>query len=489
MYRFEQHLNTLFKVTHCSNFNTSIQALMLIQQLGVSHQQSSDRFYRALYESLLDPRLITSSKQAMFLNLLFKAMRSDNSSERVLAFTKRLLQIASLHQPPFICGILYLVHELRKSSASLRTLLDRPEEHVAEAEEVFHDAPDEADIAVGTAGGPNDLQDEKQKVILPVYDGRKRDPQHSHADKSCLWELVSCASQTLADQRSLMAMQVPFLAHFHPSVSLYASSVMSDDSPPNKPDLSLHTLIHFLDRFVYRNARSASAGPKGNSIMQPLAGGDASHLLASARYTSRGQRPVNSDAFIRLESRDVAADEAFFHDYFNRIGKANAVVQRTGTVIGRDAGTAAEDDDNESDIWKALVKSRPELEDDEQSDIDIDMELEMEELLSDPEGDSLVSDGKHAHGAPDEDMSEAGGDIDADLDLESEAEAFVASDTDLPSDIDRTLRDELESTGSPHATAPAGKLSIKKRRKLKHLPTFASADSYAAMLSIDNSDS
>ena len=61
----EKHLDTLFRITHSSNFNTSVQALILIQQLASSKHLAVDRFYRTLYESLLDPRLITSSKQAL----------------------------------------------------------------------------------------------------------------------------------------------------------------------------------------------------------------------------------------------------------------------------------------------------------------------------------------------------------------------------------------------------------------------------------------
>jgi ribosome biogenesis protein MAK21 len=35
---------------------------MLIQQLTVSNQVSGDRFYRTLYESLLDPRVATCGR-------------------------------------------------------------------------------------------------------------------------------------------------------------------------------------------------------------------------------------------------------------------------------------------------------------------------------------------------------------------------------------------------------------------------------------------
>ena len=246
---------------------------------------------------------------------------------------------------------------------------------------------------------------------------------------------------------------------------------MTHDSLPSKPDLSLHTLIHFLDRFVYRNARSTAAGPRGMSIMQPLAGGDATLFLASARYSSRGKAPVNSEAFLRRGVKDVAADEAFFHDYFSRLGKANAAVKRKRVARGHDPATRSDDEDKERDIWKALVMSRPELEGDEQSD----GEMDLEDVFSGSEAESLPLDN---------DGEKTG----TDLDLESDDEVFVASDTELPLDVDRTLRDGLLVRQMPQATAAHGNPPVKKRRRLKHLPTFASADSYAAMLSSDNED-
>lgn len=168
---------------------------MLIQQLSFLHQTSIDRFYRNLYESLLDPRLLTSSKQAMYLNLLFKSLKSDTNMQRVTAFIKRLLQVVTLHEPPFVCGVLYLIQELKTSSANLKALLDQPEEQGAEHGEVFRDVPDavdKAELARASASThlENKSQDRNQQRKLPVYDGRKRDPEYSHAERSCLWELV-----------------------------------------------------------------------------------------------------------------------------------------------------------------------------------------------------------------------------------------------------------------------------------------------------------
>lgn len=192
--RFEKHLDTLFRVTHSSNFNTGVQALMLIQQLTSSHLSLRDRFYRTLYESLLDPRLLNSSKQTLYLNVLFKALRSDLSIKRVKAFAKRLLQVVAMHQAPFVIGALYLLRELEGVFPSLKSLVDEPEADDSDEAENFQDVQDETD---GNATPQNEANRNpagvqvKTKMPSSRYDPRKRDPQFSNAENSCLWELVS----------------------------------------------------------------------------------------------------------------------------------------------------------------------------------------------------------------------------------------------------------------------------------------------------------
>lgn len=160
----EHHLDTLFKIAHSTNLNTAIQALLLIQHLASAKNLATDRFYRTLYESLLDPRLVTSSKQALYLNLLLRALKNDVDVRRAKAFAKRMLQIAGLHQPPFICGLLYVIASLRQTFPDLSTLVNEPETSVFDDDE------------------------SKQRG---TYDGRKRNPEHSNAQRSCLWEMVS----------------------------------------------------------------------------------------------------------------------------------------------------------------------------------------------------------------------------------------------------------------------------------------------------------
>lgn len=448
----EKHMDTLFRITHSSNFNTSIQALMLIEQLSTTKHLAVDRFYRTLYESLLDPRLINSSKHALYLNLLYRALRSDLNIKRVKAFVKRMLQVVTLHQPPFICGVIYLIRELEDTFPSLKTLFNEPEVDEEDEEEIFHDVPED----------PSQVLDSSQtlqpKKASDSYDGRKRDPEHSNADKSCLWE------------------SIPFQAHFHPSVSLFASRLLNEEKMPPKPDLTSHTLTHFLDRFVYRNAKAAASGPRGSSIMQPLSGGESRSILLSNRSTQNGQHPVNTEAFWRKKVEDVAVDEIFFHKYFSQIGKGRQVSSKKKP---EKTGEGSEDDEeeDEDEIWQALVDSRPEVEGGSDDDSDLEMlDLDDSDAESDAEGED-AEDGEEGVIFNDSEDSVSAMD---------DGEALFDSEDDAPAEVDELFEKELE-TGQGSEGKPK-ESSRDRRKKMKNLPTFASVEDYADMLDNDEDE-
>ncbi|KAI9722336.1 MAG: hypothetical protein M1812_001808 [Candelaria pacifica] len=456
---FQNHMDTLFRITHSANFNTSVQALILIQQLSGNKQVSTDRYYRTLYESLLDPRLLNSSKQPMYLNLVFKSLKSDLNVKRVKAFIKRLLQIVTLHQPPFICGVLYLVKELEGLFPGLKTLINDPEQKDNEDEEAFVDAPDEMGQSLQNPPKANDAQSSHPHNPIH-YDARKRDPEHSNAERSCLWEII------------------PLLAHFHPSVVLFASSLMHQGSMPAKPDLSLHTLIHFLDRFVYRNAKSNAGGPRGSSIMQPLTGGDSRGLLLSTRQSGKLRPSVNSEVFWSKKSEDVAPDEVFFHNYFNQVGKGKSVIQKKRLEKTSESIEDTGEAEDEDEIWKALVESRPELEGSDEGDSNI----EMEDLDSNDEFSKLDRTGIPEEVSEQGDATDQGSDDSLGIDP-SDDDAILGSDDEVPFDLEKSFMNELETqVGTPKPDPREDSISMKKRRKLKHLPTFASVDDYAEML-------
>jgi len=518
----EKHLDTMYRITHSANFNTSIQALLLIQQISTAHHISTDRFMRTLYESLLDPRLIRSSKQTMYLNLLYRALKSDVSVRRIKAFIKRLLQVITLHDPAFVCGVLYLIVELQNIFPGVKAMLDQPETQDDDDEEVFADAPDPSDVVTTQENTTTTTHPSRLSNLEPLplstpsttYDGRKRDPEHSNADRTCLWDLSTWSH------------------HYHPSVTVFASHLLSSSAPfskhtktkpapaPPKPDPSTHTLIHFLDRFVYRNPKQrADANLRGSSLMQPaLASTNTTDSLVRGLSSAGsgkngatvGAAPLNTEQFWARRVEDVAPDQVFFHKYFAEVGpRRNARAEKKKDKKkeeeedGDEDGVDGLDEDEkriggEDEIWRALVGSNQELEDgadvDDEDDEDDDDVLEMDE-----DSDDLLSfdgDGDAESGEDNENGVDIEGLGDVDFEnglLDGEDQLQIVGDFDSddePKSLFPEEENEKPRKGKkklPGKDEPdlESKRSKRRKRTLKSLPMFADVAEYEKMLGDD----
>lgn len=431
-------MDTLFKIAHSANFNTGIQALLLIQHLSSARNLGTDRFYRTLYESLLDPRLVSSSKQALYLNLLLRALKNDIDVRRVKAFAKRILQISHLHQPPFVCGLLYVVAHLRETFPDLATLIEEPETSV------FDDEP---------AGQ------------RPAYDGRKRDPEYSNAQRSCLWEVVSHSSGLTWSPRPGLTFyrQLPVQAHYHPSVSVFALALIDKERKVQKPDLDSHSLIRFLDKFVYKSPK-ASDSARGVSIMQPLkATKDAGDIWLGRGGAGSGTTSVNSSTFWNKNSEEVAAEDVFFHTYFQHAAKEPKKVGKMTTEGGED------DEGEEDEIWKALVSSRPDVDGGDDASEGFD-DLDEEEMASDDDDDEALVD------IEDDSDDELGG-----VDIEGSDEDDV-EDQDGDESTDMVAVDEDGDDSEVDEKKKEKERRKSRRKELKALPMFASVDDYEKLL-------
>lgn len=453
---FDDRLDTLFRITHSSNFNTSIQALMLIQQVTAVRMDAQDRFYRVLYESLLDPRLLTSSKHALYLNLLYKSLKGDVNADRVQSFAKRLLQISANNPPPFACGVLYLVHELKRTFPSLNDMIVGLAHDQSDDEETFRDAEDGANAR----SDPPSISQKTSSLIskgVPrsKYDPHKRDPVYAAAKDAPLWELH------------------PMLQHYHPSVGLFSQKLISREQMPPIPDLQQNTLIHFLDRFAFKNPKASHAETaKGISVMQPMAAArDGAVLVTAFSGASRAEKPVYMDAFRQQESSQVAPDEAFFHQYFNSVDITKDNVKQRKEKKDRRRGKAYDSDDGsqEDEIWQALVDSKTEIEgDDDAVDLDSDgTNEELELAIDDSKPSDMEMEDPDAAGSEQENTDLGLDDQDSDL--------FSSESSDLEdSQDDRMLQNRQGSEARR-----------RDKRKLRGLPTFADAAEYATMLKND----
>lgn len=302
--RFSEQINMLFRVVHITPFNTSLQALMLLFQVMDSRQSISDRYYQALYAKLLDSHLRLSSKQAMFLNVIYKSLKVDPSLKRLKAFVKRLLQVCSTQQPSFVCGVLYLLSEVGKIKPGMKGLVSQHED--LDEDEHFTDVVDTTEDAADCPAASSDVVKEtgddirtsppahghifiKNASRTQGYQANARNPLYSGAEDSCLWEVIKLTN------------------HYHPSVSRFAECLLQGDNITYDGDPLLDfTLMRFLDRFVYKNPKK-KAQEHGGSLMQPKS-------VSQRNF----EQPVNSAAFLNKREENVREDEVFFYRYFKR---------------------------------------------------------------------------------------------------------------------------------------------------------------------------
>ncbi|XP_068730456.1 CCAAT/enhancer-binding protein zeta-like [Montipora capricornis] len=374
--QYNEQINTLFRTVHIGFFSTSVQALMLLFQVMESRQSVSDRFYQALYAKLLDPTLKASSKQALFLNVLYKSLKADPSLHRVKAFVKRVLQICSFQQPAFTCGVLFLISELTKLKPGIRSLIEQPEDD--DDEEHFVDAPSDEDNysdknnnatsdhkQQGNHTDTTEIAQKEHKLNQTgpnrLYKPQQRNPLYSGAENSCSWELNRLCR------------------HYHPSVVVFATTLMKGDFIEYNGDpLQDFTLMRFLDRFVYKNPKQKERD-HGGSLMQPK--------TLSSRLA---EQPVNTEAFLVKKEEDIREDEVFFHRYFKR---------KAETEKRRKKKTSESDDENSKNIPNYDNMQ-------ERSSTDFDFASELKSSKRSSSGKNKPSDSEEEEEGDDEEESE-----------------------------------------------------------------------------------
>ncbi|KAK7687630.1 hypothetical protein QCA50_008844 [Cerrena zonata] len=487
---FKKHIDTLFLITHTSTFNISLQALMLILQVitTLSSAPSSsktgetsygatlmDRFYRTLYASLIDQRLAKSNKQAMYLNLLFKSLKADHNLDRVKAFVRRFVQVlvsgvGGAGGTEFVSGGLYLLGELFSTVSGLR------------------------DILTSSNKGVKNADGEE-------YDPRKRDPQYAHAATSPLYELL------------------PLLYHYHPAISLHARQLLTGVPITASADLSLNTLSHFLDKFVYKNPKKPQT--KGASAMQPSASSlDGTNVkLVRGEAMAGRNAPLNGEAWWKKRVEDVPADEIFFYKYFTRKHELEKEREKKASKRkGKDEDEDLEDDGDEdeeggeenedeedsdkeeAEIWKVMKATMPtELQGDDLMDDSDEMPSDLDEDEEDEDEAELGDD--EDEDEKDEDEDEERDDDDAlSLAEDSDAEDLLSLDADVPEGLVEYDGSDVGSEDEAPQEEEWGGIdggkkrkrgdddSKSKKKKLRSLPTFASYEDYAKLIEDEPED-
>jgi len=521
--QLDQQLETMHKLVHMVSFNISVQALTLLYQIMDSRDEVTDRFYSALYRKLLDPAFAQSSKQVMFLNLLFNSIRKDASLPRVRGFVKRMLQCCEHLPSHATVGVLFIVSEIirdRGDLGSLKNVLythdlhvhqqasntdlsrfedDSEDEHyedVKEEEEDEHQqSKDECDNEkVVPEESKPDIEEIKQekvesswvfkkktgKAIKSEYDPLCRNPLYAGADKSPYWELDSLCH------------------HFHPTVAMFAQN-LSDNAPiiyPGDP-LSDFTIAKFLDRFVFRNPKKDPAKNKPSTV-----------LGKRNIYRPSGIKAVAPDSkdFVSRPEASIPGDELFLYKYFQSKAERetkddeddNASVnsEEFNDFLDNMGGKSKDFKDEDVDFAGGVKEGEDQLDDDlddmeedEEDDIEDDSAPEEE---SEPEG----LDGETSDGFKDlSDDEEAGDDEDSsmlqmdedDNDDDDDDEEMNEEDLDFGFEDDDEPSPTIESRGKKVKTTAISDKKSKKTKRLKFDPNnldslLADADEFSHII-------
>ncbi|KAL1517383.1 hypothetical protein ABEB36_001152 [Hypothenemus hampei] len=456
------HVETFYRLVHLASFNVALQVLMLLNQISV--EKMADRYYAALYKKLVDPKLLTTTHQAMLLSLLYKAMNKDTQIGRVKMFIKRLFQISLFVQPAFCTGILYLISQLLSARPELQALTLEPTKipnvllDDDDEEEKYYDIKIEEsndDINTDDKSGADNLNVEfkgsswrhnKQSTRKSVvkYNPLARNPLYGGGEFLAYTELV-CLKH-----------------YFHPTVALWAKEVFAGKKLTYAGDpLKDFTLIRFLDRFVYKNPKVSNEKPCG------------AHPTFGKRkfYKPKGLKTlaVNSRSYLNEEKQNIPVDELFLYSYlqkkYNKDSeeddeKDNSDLESVQSeefeeMLDKMTGFKKDDDNNEKldfmgEIGESLKKKKNQKKrkhDEEEEKEESDEEGEVENESFDEETDDMDLE------ATEEDL-ELIGDVSDDDDLE-----FLSEDSDV---------DHLPSK--------------KKLKKDDVSSVFASAEEFAALL-------
>lgn len=288
----DSQYDALFRIAHAKSISSATQALSVLLHVSKSNATLSDRFYRALYSRIEDLASTGDSKQALLLNLVFKSMKADDSSRRVRAFSKRLLQTALKGSSGLSGSALVLLSEVLavKHPGMLKAATTVPEGD--DGEENFKDVVSESEAEPDADG---DNSDEETATATETgkasetdpgnYNISAREPLHARAERSSLWELSALAS------------------HFHPSVSKFSHEMCVEQKSITYPSdpLTDFTLMSFLEKFSYKKPKRKTS--------ESLHG-------KRAERASRAMVSKSDKFFDAVRDGEEGEEDAFFGKFF-----------------------------------------------------------------------------------------------------------------------------------------------------------------------------
>ncbi|KAG7212194.1 hypothetical protein KM043_012534 [Ampulex compressa] len=423
----QKHIDSVYKVVHVGSFNVSLNALSLLHQVCKKNVDQSNRFYSTFYRKLLDPQIGIANKRAIFLNLLYRVLQSDQSVSPCKATNAKETPLVSIEE----------------SSIILTNVTIEPK---------------------------SDLEAESDTKIKTEY--KVENNEQNHYDPFCRNPLYAGATKSFTTEL------VALVKHYHPSVALFANTIIQGKSIDYTGNpLEDLTLIRFLDRYVYKNPKKLET-KKVQRNYDPLA--------KRAGYTPKGIRsiPVDSASYLNEREDRIPVDELYLYQYLKKKNEAKVLCKEEdddiesvnseefNDMLDRLGGNKdLEDMDVAADIQSVKSKKGSKVDNDSDDDYGDDDDDNDDDNSSDEGGDN------------DSDLEDFGG-----SNVDNGSKDLIDIDDDL-SDIDfNDDSDEDEIISDVElGTKNNGKKLKKEKRTQKSKKgidenIFVSAEKFAEML-------
>nr|CAD7404866.1 unnamed protein product [Timema poppensis] len=238
-------------------------------ELISDHIETLYRFYSVLYKKLADTQLSSSRHHAMFLSLLFKALKADNQIGRTKAFVKRILQ-----DPADL---------IEADNADVKMLEDvNTATRVNKTATWFH--------SHNLSHSEKTKNGQRSKLYTPY----QRNPVFAGAEYCTYTELLTLTQ------------------HFHPTVALFAYNILQNELIHYSGDpLQDFTLARFLDRFVFKNPKK---------VFHQEQQVNHSQFSRKKNYYPSGAKAlsINSAQYLNKVEGSIPVDELFMYRYLNK---------------------------------------------------------------------------------------------------------------------------------------------------------------------------
>lgn len=178
---------------------------------NLSDESFLNRYYKSLYEILLNKEVVNSKYLRDFLKLIIESLLFDTNSTRVTAFMKRLISVSYFAEPPFIACVLVIISQVLRNKNKLWKIIENPFNKINENVKIDHS---------------------------------KRDPQYTNADEFPLFEIYI------------------LLNHYHPTIQKFSRFIIENYKKETinyegDPLLDF-SLINFLEKFILKNPKIKS---------------------------------------------------------------------------------------------------------------------------------------------------------------------------------------------------------------------------------------